>query len=171
MAIVMALAATPVQGAVSYSKQCDTTWYYGVNGLDVDQEYDGNDWDLGSNSSQGDRFWQHLDDVNISLEVLMENDHGGRQKTLDFEYTVDVTTKWPDNLQYKIIEGASSTDNEEYQDTVSIAYEADEDRDLYIEVYGVGWESSITLAITVKVFDGPQQIAEEFCYYIWVGAI
>jgi len=171
IALVCLVIAMPAQGAVGYSLQCDTRWNYSVGGLDADQEYDGNPWDPISNSSQEDSFWGHDDDANISLEILLENVHQGLQKTLDFEYTVQVETAAPPGLQYKIIEGGSSSTNDDYVNSVSIDYQASDDRDLHIEVYNLCHGSQITLGIMVRVFDGPQQLAEDLLVYQWQTTI
>ncbi len=170
--IVIAILATPVQGAVAYSKQCDTDWDYTVaQGLTVSQKYDNQNWDPGSNSSQSDRFWQDEDDVNISLQIILRNNHNGLQKELVFKYIVDVSISASEGSTYTIIEGADSSINEEYSKSIDIDYLDSSTRNLYVEVTDVQYEGMIQLFITVKVFDGLQQIAENSCNYYWVGTV
>lgn len=169
VALVCLVIAMPVQGAVVYSKQCDTTWVMDQS-FDVDQEYDGSDWDPYGNSSHGARFWQHLDDVNFSLEIFLEHDDIGYPAGLNFQYTVELTNSIGIS-GYKITEGASSTTNNQYQDTVSIAWEGTDDRDLYIDCYDVTYTARILITITVRVLDGQEIIDTEVVYYEFVGPV
>ena len=162
---LLLICAMPVQGAVSYSKQCDTVWEYN-GGLTIDQYYDGNDWDPMSNSSQSARFWQNLDDVNISLEILLEQNDIGYQ-SLNFEYTVEAGGSPSSGC--KIIEGASFQTDGDYTNTVSVDFDDSDARELYIEVYDVTESTFIQVYITVKVLDGMNIIAWEWIWYEWVG--
>jgi hypothetical protein len=176
IALVCLVIVTPAQGAVGYSLQCDTEWNYSPGGLDCDQEYDNEDWHPETNTSQDDSFWGHDDDASISLEVLLQNDHNGLEKTLDFEYTVQVAVydypfHPPPWTTYKIIEGGSSSTDDDYVNSVSVDYEDEDDRDLTIEVYGLCHGTQIQIGIMVRVFDDEEQLAEDLVSYEWEALI
>jgi hypothetical protein len=165
--LVLVVLASPASGAVAYSKHCETTFIYDPP-LRHEQYYDSQPWDPNQNSSQAERFWQDNDDVNISLDIELVN---SAQETYDFEYTVSVHTAWPDNLDYKIIEGASQSNNQDYVNTIPLNSSEEDTRYLFIEVYNVDYGSLITVFITVRVLDGGMEQSMDDCSYYWVGAI
>ncbi len=170
VALVCLVIAMPVQAAVSYSQQCDTTWTWDWRGLTSEQDYDGNEWDPESNSSQCEGFWAHMDDINISLEIFLINDDPA-QRTLDFEYWVMVSTSAPGGLGFKITEEASYSTDQQYENIVPVDFQESDDRDLYIEVYNVRYETLVDLLITVIVLDGDLILDYWVLHYFWVNVM
>ena len=166
--LVFAVIASPASGAVAYSKNCEITFTAQGGSLSNQQLYDGQPWQPNQNTSQAERFWQDNDDVNISLDITLENQD---PQSWDFEYTVSVHTAWPDNLEYKITEGASESNNQDYVNTIPINASEEDTRYLFIEVYNVDYGSLITVFIVVRLLDGGLEYDLDECSYYWVGAI